>query len=524
MVWGCWRVSSMRRRGRPADAEILATVSGLATRMGLSRRVRVLTAALPDGPSIAGWLRPVLLLPPAALLGLSPEQLEAVLAHELAHLRRYDHMVNAAQTLVETLLFYHPAVWWTSARMREERELCCDDMAVRACGDALCFARALTSLERMRVVTPAAALGSTGGSLMYRVQRLIGAGRQECAPSKLSGILALSLGLASLLLNVHWAKGQERAPEENPIAVAFNVRADADAPGVTVDLGGAALLHRSWVEYPESARNNGIQGTVAVEVTLDGGGNVSDAHVVSGPMELRRTVMSSVFDWHFARDSGGGTRLVNVTFGKATTPDPVKKYFFIGNRIPNADSGHGELGVVTLDSPQERVVQGVVTADGANEEQFARLRKLLDEERSRLAGEPESGVSETEEIRKLEAELRSARSVSSSDASEPADREQIRKLEAELRSVKRESEPADREPRSAALRTIESIEVVGLTEGARSDLLSQLPVHVGDTVTGASLEGVGNAVRKFDEHLEWRVVLHEQGRASILIRTPGHEK
>ena len=99
--------------------------------MGSSRAIRILIAAIPDGPSVVGWFRPVILLPASAILNLSRDQLEAILAHEIAHLRRYDDMVNIAQSVVETLLFYHPAVWWISNRIRHERELSCDDLAVR---------------------------------------------------------------------------------------------------------------------------------------------------------------------------------------------------------------------------------------------------------------------------------------------------------------------------------------------------------------------------------------------------------
>ncbi len=141
--------------------------------------VRVLITVVVAGLSERGrgWIRPALLLPAATLAGLTPQQLEAVLAHELAHILRYDYVVNMLQTVVETLLFYHPAVWWASGRMRQERELCCDDLAVSACGDALCYARALTRLERLRVGAPAhagLALGSTGGSLLYRIRRIMG--------------------------------------------------------------------------------------------------------------------------------------------------------------------------------------------------------------------------------------------------------------------------------------------------------------------------------------------------------------
>jgi penicillin-binding protein 2 len=99
--------------------------------------------------------------------------LEAVLAHELAHVRRHDYLVNVLQTGVETLLFYHPAVWWVSRQIRAEREHACDDMAVRVTGDAVTYARALTRIERMRTTAPRLAMAADGGSLRSRVSRLV---------------------------------------------------------------------------------------------------------------------------------------------------------------------------------------------------------------------------------------------------------------------------------------------------------------------------------------------------------------
>ena len=86
-------------------------------------------------PTVVGWLRPVILLPVSVITGLPATHLDAVLAHELAHVQRHDYLVNALQTIIETLLFYHPAVWWCSRQIRIEREHCCDDLVVEACRD-----------------------------------------------------------------------------------------------------------------------------------------------------------------------------------------------------------------------------------------------------------------------------------------------------------------------------------------------------------------------------------------------------
>src|SRR6185369_12620027 len=122
-----------------------------------------------------GWMRPAILLPASTLSGLSVAQIEAILAHELAHIRRHDYIVNLLQCVIETLLFYHPAVWWVSRRVRDERELCCDDMAVQAVGDRVGYARALCELERLRAATPQLAMAANGGSLLTRIARLLGA-------------------------------------------------------------------------------------------------------------------------------------------------------------------------------------------------------------------------------------------------------------------------------------------------------------------------------------------------------------
>src|SRR5581483_9185864 len=120
MLWACAQVAALRRRSAPAASAIQETVADLSRRLGVTGRARVLISTWTGGPSVVGWLRPVILLPAAAIAGLSSDQLEAVLAHELAHIRRHDYLVNWLQIAVETLLFYHPAVWWISSRIREE--------------------------------------------------------------------------------------------------------------------------------------------------------------------------------------------------------------------------------------------------------------------------------------------------------------------------------------------------------------------------------------------------------------------
>jgi beta-lactamase regulating signal transducer with metallopeptidase domain len=141
--------------------------------LGLSRTVRYFESRHLDSAAVVGWFRPVILLPVTALTGLSPQQLEAVIVHELAHIKRLDCFVNLFQIAAETLLFYHPAVWWVNRCIRAERENCCDDVAVSVCGDAYEYARALTLMETWRA-TPSLALAANSGSLKLRISRLLG--------------------------------------------------------------------------------------------------------------------------------------------------------------------------------------------------------------------------------------------------------------------------------------------------------------------------------------------------------------
>ncbi len=192
---GCAAARRLRCHGiADAPAALRATLERVAGRVRLSRPVLLLRSARVVIPTTLGAFRPAILLPVSALTGLSPEALEAVLAHELAHIRRHDYLVNLLQTAVETLLFYHPAVWWASHRIRVERENCCDDLAVQATGDVRAYARALVGLEEMRSAPTPLAVAANGGTLWNRVQRLVPAPASpaEGASRWLAAVLALA--------------------------------------------------------------------------------------------------------------------------------------------------------------------------------------------------------------------------------------------------------------------------------------------------------------------------------------------
>jgi GWxTD domain-containing protein len=171
---GGWRFTArLRSAAHPASAEWQQTLEKLASQVGAERPIRLLVSSLVDVPTVVGWLRPVILVPVEFLTGLSVEYITALLAHEIAHIRRHDYLASILQSVAEAVLFYHPAVWWISGQIRAERELCCDDVAVAASGDVLTYARALAELESRQSARPAYVLAANGGSLVNRIRRLI---------------------------------------------------------------------------------------------------------------------------------------------------------------------------------------------------------------------------------------------------------------------------------------------------------------------------------------------------------------
>ena len=208
-----------RHHTAPASPEWQQRLAALARRMHVRGRdaislrvcVNIRTAA------VIGVLRPVILVPASALTGLAPQQMEAVLAHQLAHIRRHDYLVNLLQSVVETLFFYHPAVWYLSRRVRLEREHCCDDDAVAVVGDPVTYVAALTDLELLRQGVPTLAMAANGGSLLHRVQRLL-APRSEAAPSwsTATGLLTLVIVFA-VLATAHGSIAAGLQPESSGI-------------------------------------------------------------------------------------------------------------------------------------------------------------------------------------------------------------------------------------------------------------------------------------------------------------------
>ena len=229
-IWhiGGWFLLLRLRRGEPVTqlADVLAR---LAPRIGVRRAVRVLEAARVDVPAVLGVLRPVILVPVALLSDLSPQQVEAILAHELAHIRRHDFLINLIQSAIETLMFYHPATWWISMNIRRERENCCDDIATKICGDDRAYAAALAALENRRnsPVVSHLAPAATGGDLLDRVRRVLKLPPLRRRLSRTRSLAAAALALACVVLPLVVTAADEKPASSATAAATTPVKSAA---------------------------------------------------------------------------------------------------------------------------------------------------------------------------------------------------------------------------------------------------------------------------------------------------------
>jgi TonB family protein len=379
---GFWRLRQYRKQSR-----------WLASRDGAALR---LSEAI-SSPVTFGAFRPVVLLP-ARFRELDPAVQEAILCHELLHVRRRDWLFTVGEEVVRAVFWFHPAIWWLLAEIGLAREQEVDRQVVESTHSREQYVDALLAIAGARP-QPDLAPASLFLRKRHLKQRVVSI-LKEVRMSKTRLVSSLAAALA-VLVAACWL-----ATTTFPLAAAPQVV--ADAPGVAVELGGATLMHRTAVDYPPAARAQGIQGTVTVQVKLDSSGSVTDAQVLSGPEELRKVALESVLNWHFTNDGAGATRQIAIAF-----------------QLPPAG--------------------------------------------------------------------------------------------ASLHDVKPDAGPVVRTRDSVAGLvglTVRRISVSGLSDAARKDLLSRLPVHEGDVLTASAIQQLGPAVTSFDPHLQ---VTHLQAGSEIVF-------
>jgi TonB family protein len=315
-------------------------------------------------------------------------------------------------------------------------------------------------------------------------------------------MVAISLGVLCLVVCVNWAHGQE--PTRGFAVMRGSVE---DGPGVAVDTAGAAVIHRTGVEYPHALIGKRIEGTVSVEAKLDTTGNVVDAHVLSGPEELRKAALSSVLNWHFTPGSGN-TRVVQIAFhppDQVVETEPERKEAGqVMVRVPatyTVRTDQGEIEnkrVVGWKADAERRQMGMTSQFLAEELEKSRERL------SQMESQPDTHSEDLTKARLQSAELE--QKLAASRQAEEMTSEPQREPSVELkRSLERLRALAavERDRHQLVGSKVAAIEIRGLSDAAGNDLLTRLPVHEGDTLTEQSIEGVRRAIRQFDEHLEF---------------------
>lgn len=238
------------------DGHWQARVDRMAVQFGITRHVRLRVVENLASPITAGWWRPVLLVPASLITGMPAHLLEALLAHELAHIRRFDYLVNLGQNVVETLLFYHPAVWWISGRIRDEREQIADDIAATQLGEPRRLALALSELERFQFSSHHLAQAANGGDLMTRIKRLIRPDTQALNWKAAIPVLGLAVACLSLYANA--------APDA---VKAEKTRAVADFKSCAKPV------------WPAESLKNEKQGTVTLSFLVGVDGKVKDSAI-----------------------------------------------------------------------------------------------------------------------------------------------------------------------------------------------------------------------------------------------------
>jgi TonB family protein len=289
---GLWRLRQYRRRSQPLQQP---TSWAVEAHLRISEDV--------TSPVTFGFIDPVVLLP-ANFPEMERSTQEAILCHEILHVRRKDWLVMLSEELVRGIFWFHPAIWWLLGEIGLAREQVVDRQAIEMTRSREEYVDAL-----LAIAGAAPTLDLAPAPLFLRKRHLkqrVVSILKEVRMSKTRSTSALAAGLG-ILAAACWF-----VTMTFPLAAApQNV---SDAPGVSVDVGNSGMMHRSSVPYPDAARRAKVEGAVLVEAMLDGTGNVVDAHVLSGPTELRRAALQAVLQWHFANDTGANTRQVKINF------------------------------------------------------------------------------------------------------------------------------------------------------------------------------------------------------------------
>ena len=308
---GWRRARGFARRGTsPVPPEWHTRFEQLCDELRFRRLLSLLSSSLVKVPCVVGWVKPVILVPVSMFTSLSPSDIEMILVHELAHVRRYDVLVNMIQAAMETLFFFNPAIWWLSRQIRIEREDCCDEAAILRTGNRLRYARALANLEELRMFQTSFGSAITGTPLSRRIQRITGATRPRLYSSTLSfsgllliiAIIALLVGSSGGLKSsaVQASENSDAAqtfnPEPGNLRGEWEVESDRDEVKILVygrkSSGMNFALDRDEVEHLIG------QGKKSFRIVRDAG-----TVFLEGTLQKRGRRVEGSGEWYFRPDS-----------------------------------------------------------------------------------------------------------------------------------------------------------------------------------------------------------------------------
>ncbi len=240
-------LSKMRTTNlKPVSAEWQWKVKELSLQLGIKKTVRIMESGLAEIPMVIGNLKPLILVPVGLLTGLAPREVEAVIAHELAHVKRYDYLINIVQTVIESVLFFNPAVWLVSQAIRKQREHCCDDIAVKCCGNQMIYAHALTNLGAWSLKPPVLSMGlfKSKNELFQRIKRLVYPQQTRSMKEKFvpAMILLMTFGCFT------WYSLKVQAQFKPKEVTVLDLSA---TPSPTQVLNGVVAMDQVWDTIPE---------------------------------------------------------------------------------------------------------------------------------------------------------------------------------------------------------------------------------------------------------------------------------
>jgi len=289
---GFFRLAKYRRHSVPLDPSTPWAVEA-----------ELLVSDAVGSPVTFGFLRPVVLLPPD-FANLPEAARDAVLCHEILHVRRKDWLFTLAEELVRAVFWFHPGIWWTLGEIQLAREQTVDRAVIDMMKSRDAYVDAL-----LTIAGASASLDVAPAPLFLRKrhlkQRVVSILKEvRMSPKRTFSTLAAGIALLSASC---WFVTAALPLQGAPQSV-------VDGEGVSVQMNGAQLMHRAPVSYPREAMVKGVEGNVVAQVKTDGAGNVIDASILSGPDELRKPVLQSVLGWHFAKESAQTTRQVTIGF------------------------------------------------------------------------------------------------------------------------------------------------------------------------------------------------------------------